>query len=39
MQDTNSEYIARFQPMYQFVNINEDINNYNKVNKTQIFIK
>ena len=34
--NTNSEYIARFQPMYQFVNINESINNYNKVNKTQI---
>lgn len=36
--DTNSEYIARFQPMYQFVNINEDINSYNKVNKTQILL-
>ena len=36
--DTNSEYIARFQPMYQFVNINENINSYNKVNKTQILL-
>ena len=35
---TNSEYIARFQPMYQFVNPNEDINSYNKVNKTQILL-
>ena len=35
---TKSEYIARFQPMYQFVNINENINSYNKVNKTQILI-
>lgn len=35
---TNSEYIARFQPMYQFINPNEDINSYNKVNKTQILL-
>lgn len=35
---SKSEYIARFQPMYQFVNINENINSYNKVNKTQILI-
>ena len=35
---TNSEYIARFQPMFQFVNPNENINNYNKVNKTQILL-
>lgn len=35
---TNSEYIARFQPMFQFVNPNEDINSYNKVNKTQILL-
>ena len=34
----DSNYIARFQPMYQFVNINEDINVYNKVNKTQILL-
>lgn len=35
---TNSEYIARFQPMYQFININDNIENYNKVNKTQILL-
>ena len=35
---TKSEYIARFQPMYQFVNINEDLHKYNKVNKTQILL-
>ena len=35
---TNSEYIAYFQPMFQFVNPNMDINNYNKVNKTQILL-
>lgn len=35
---SNSEYIARFQPLYQFVNVDEDINTYNKVNKTQILL-
>lgn len=35
---TNKEYIARFQPIYQFVNPNEKINSYNKVNKTQIVL-
>lgn len=35
---TNKEYIARFQPMFQFVNANEDITKYNKVNKTQILL-
>lgn len=35
---TNKEYIARFQPMFQFVNANEDIKKYNKVNKTQILL-
>lgn len=35
---TNSEYIARFQPMFQFTNPNEDINQYNKINKTQILL-
>lgn len=35
---TNSEYIARFQPMFQFVNANNNINSYNKVNKTQILL-
>ena len=34
--ETNKEYIARFQPVYQFVNIDDD--NYNKVNKTQILL-
>lgn len=36
--NTKSNYIAYFQPMYQFVNINKNINNYNKVNKTQILL-
>lgn len=35
---TSSKYIAYFQPLYQFVNINKDINSYNKVNKTQILL-
>ncbi len=35
---SKAEYIARFQPMYQFVNINESIKRYNKVNKTQILL-
>lgn len=35
---TKNEYIAYFQPMFQFVNPNEDINSYNKVNKTQILL-
>lgn len=35
---TNKEYIARFQPMFQFVNTNEDIKKFNKVNKTQILL-
>ena len=35
---TNSEYIALFQPMYQFVNVNDSIKKYNKVNKTQILL-
>jgi len=33
-----SEYIAYFQPLYQFVNINENIKSFNKVNKTQILL-
>ena len=32
------DYIAYFQPIYQFVNNNNDINEYNKVNKTQILL-
>lgn len=35
---TKSEYIAYFQPMNQFVNPNDNINSYNKVNKTQILL-
>ena len=31
-------YIAYFQPIYQFVNNDNDINSYNKVNKTQILL-
>lgn len=34
----NTDYIAYFQPIYQFVNIDADINQYNKVNKTQILL-
>ena len=34
----NSNNVAFFQAMYQFVNINEPINKYNKVNKTQILL-
>ena len=36
--NSKDEYIAYFQPIYQFVNSNEDISNYNKVNKTQILL-
>ena len=36
--DKSDKYVARFQPMYQFVNINENIKKYNKVNKTQILL-
>ena len=36
--EKKAEYIARFQPMYQFVNVDKDINNYNRVNKTQILL-
>ena len=35
---SKDEYIAFFQPMYQFVNIEDDIKEYNKVNKTQILL-
>ena len=34
----NTDYVAYFQPMYQFVNINESYLEYNKVNKTQILL-
>lgn len=36
--ESKSEYVAKFQPMYQFVNIDEDILKFNKVNKTQILL-
>lgn len=36
--ETKDEYIAYFQPMFQFVNVNENINEYNKINKTQILL-
>lgn len=35
---SKDDYVAYFQSMYQFVNNKEDINNYNKVNKTQILL-
>ncbi len=35
---SKDDYVAYFQSMYQFVNNNENINNYNKVNKTQILL-
>lgn len=34
----NKNNVAFFQAMYQFVNINEPISKYNKVNKTQILL-
>lgn len=34
----NDNYIAYFQPIYQFVNSNKNIEKYNKVNKTQILL-
>lgn len=37
-KNENEESIAYFQPMYQFININQDIQKYNKVNKTQILL-
>lgn len=36
--NTNDEYIAYFEPIYQFVNSNEKIEEYNKVNKIQILL-
>ncbi len=35
---TGSDYVAYFQPAYQFVNVNKDIKENNKVNKTQILL-
>lgn len=37
--DSNkNSYVASFQPIYQFVNSSNNINEYNKVNKTQILL-
>ena len=35
---TKDEYIAYFQALSEFANSNNNINNYNKVNKTQILL-
>ncbi len=35
---SKEEYIAYFQSKFAFINSNEDINSYNKVNKTQILL-
>lgn len=35
---TKDEYIAYFEPIYTFVNNNNNIDNYSKVNKTQILL-
>ena len=35
---SQADYIAYFQPMFEFVNPGEDINIYNRVNKTQILL-
>ena len=35
---SKKEYIAKFQPLSQFVNVSNDINKFNKVNKTQILL-
>lgn len=32
------DYVAYFQPIYQFINRNSDINKYNKVNKSQLLL-
>lgn len=32
------DYVAYFQPIYKFINGSSDINNYNRVNKTQILL-
>ena len=34
----SKDYVAYFQPIYEFVNSTNDINEYNKVNKTQILL-
>lgn len=35
---SKEDYVAYFQPMFEFINSNEDINLYNRVNKTQILL-
>lgn len=35
---SRGDYVAYFQPRYEFINSNQDINYYNKVNKTQILL-
>lgn len=32
------DFVAYFQPMYEFVNSNQDISEFNKINKTQILL-
>lgn len=34
----SKDYVAYFQPLYQFTNSTNDINEYNKINKTQILL-
>ena len=36
--NSKDDYIAYYQPIYQFVNRNEDIKKYNKVNKSQMLL-
>lgn len=36
--NNKDEYIAYFDPVYTFVNNNNDINSYNQINKTQILL-
>jgi len=36
--NNRNNYVASFQPVYQFVNSINNINEYNKVNKTQILL-
>lgn len=35
---SQGDYVAYFQPRYEFINSNQDVNYYNKVNKTQILL-
>ena len=36
--DNKDNYVAYFQPIYEFVNSTNNIDNYNRVNKTQILL-